>query len=54
MSDFIGANLYYIVSPLDRELRIDLAAGKPDDGTAVAVWYTTRLCQSLQLDLLTA
>jgi len=38
MSDFIGSNLYYIVSPLDNELRIDLAGGKKADGTAVAVW----------------
>jgi hypothetical protein len=39
MSDFIGSNLYYIVSPLDNELRIDLAGGNKKDGTAVAVWY---------------
>lgn len=38
MSDFIGSNLYYIVSPLDNELPIDLAGGNKADGTAVAVW----------------
>ena len=37
MSDFIGSNMYYIVSPLDNELRIDLAGGPKADGTAVAV-----------------
>jgi hypothetical protein len=39
MSDFIGSNLYYIVSPLDNELRIDLAGGNKADGTAVVIWY---------------
>jgi hypothetical protein len=38
MSDFIGADLYCIVSYADPKFLVDLAGGSKSDGTKIQIW----------------